>query len=266
MPEFTMPLKSVIKATGGRVVVINGISRLIDGDIGLNHFPIFSEEHRNILVGKIIDHYWNQEIGFETIDMFRMRMRIKMNEIMPYYNKLYETELIKFDPLSTVDLKTVSAQAIKTLGKAITESEQNTTDDQEASTLGKSDTTTTTAANSRQVNSDFPQQMLSGNGDYATSAADGNSASTSTGGGQETGESTAKSTQKATGDITQDSTTDTDQTSNSATTGYQGSASALLTAYRSTILNIDPMVIADLDPLFMQIWSAGSTIPGRDFI
>lgn len=42
-----------------------------------------------------------REIGLETLELFRYFMRMKMWEIMPYYNQLYKSELIEFDPLST---------------------------------------------------------------------------------------------------------------------------------------------------------------------
>lgn len=69
--------------------------------LALDSYPIWAEEYRQILNNKIIDHFYFREIGQETPDRFNFFLRRKMNEIMPYYNKLYESELIQFDPLAT---------------------------------------------------------------------------------------------------------------------------------------------------------------------
>lgn len=62
-------------------------------------FPIFDENYRVPLERKIIWHYYFREIGFETFGLFQFMLQRKLNEIMPYYNQLYETELLQFNPL-----------------------------------------------------------------------------------------------------------------------------------------------------------------------
>lgn len=69
-------------------------------------FPIFDENYRNVICTKILRHYYTREIGFETVGLWKLKMQTKLNEIMPYYNQLYESELIKFNPLYDVDLET----------------------------------------------------------------------------------------------------------------------------------------------------------------
>ena len=66
-------------------------------------FPIFDEEYRSVLCQKILKHYYTREIAFETVGLWKLKLDTAMNEIMPYYNKLYESELLKFDPLSDAD-------------------------------------------------------------------------------------------------------------------------------------------------------------------
>ncbi len=65
----------------------------------LNHYPIFSESYRDTLNRKIINHFWFREIGAETPDRFSFYLERKMDEIMPYYNQLYESAMLKFNPL-----------------------------------------------------------------------------------------------------------------------------------------------------------------------
>lgn len=69
-------------------------------DFGLADYPIFNEEYRNVLNTKIINHFWFREIGYETIHMFIFSLNRKMNEIMPFYNQRYKSELINIEPLS----------------------------------------------------------------------------------------------------------------------------------------------------------------------
>lgn len=219
MGTFTILLKTVISLTGGTVTLnpSTGISVLTDGNIGLQYFPIFDPGYKGQLTGKIVDHYWNREIGTETIEMFQLAMRRKMNEIMPYYNLLYKSVQIQFDPLSTVDLTTTST---------IDSDEHVTGDSTQAGTGG-----------TRSVSSETPQTQLSGNADYATSASDSNSQNNSNG----------TSNQDTTNDVITDSTTK----------GYQGVAADLLMRYRESLLNIDVMVINELEELFMLVWDNG---------
>ena len=67
------------------------------------HFPIFDNSYKEALCKKIIMHYYTREIGFETVGLWKLKLETKMNEIMPYYNKLYESETYKFNPLYDMD-------------------------------------------------------------------------------------------------------------------------------------------------------------------
>lgn len=82
-------------------VIEKGRKKLFDFD-----YPIFSESYRSVLETKICLHYYTREIGSETAALFKLRLRTKLNEIMPYYNKLYESELLTYDPLTDVNLTT----------------------------------------------------------------------------------------------------------------------------------------------------------------
>lgn len=222
MSTFTVRLYEAIELTGGTWSIVNGVTKVENAQIGLDAYPLFDPTYRDTLNGKIIDHYWNCEIGQETIDMFQWAMRRRMNEIMPAYNQLYLSTKIAFDPLSTIKMSTVSTS--------------DTT--QNATTDGTANSTTDTKSTSRSVSSETPQTMLSGDGDYATAAADANSDSLGTGDTTEHNESTADANVNSTTDIS----------------GYQGLASDLIMRYRESIVNIDLMVIRDLQQCFMLIW------------
>lgn len=74
-------------------------------------YPIFDEDYKIPLEKKILRHYYLREIGFETLGVWKLKLNDKMNEIMPYFNQLYKSELLKFDPLIDVDVKTTSNTA-----------------------------------------------------------------------------------------------------------------------------------------------------------
>lgn len=69
-------------------------------------FPIFDEEYRLGLEKKILYHYYMREIGQETEEAFVFYLNRTLNEEMPYFNKLYESELLEFDPLWTIHTTT----------------------------------------------------------------------------------------------------------------------------------------------------------------
>lgn len=67
-------------------------------------FPIYDETYRLPLEVKILRHYYTREISEETVGLWKLRLNDMMNIIMPYYNKLYQSELLKFNPFYDVDL------------------------------------------------------------------------------------------------------------------------------------------------------------------
>lgn len=67
-------------------------------------FPIFDESYRNVLETKILKHFYTREIGLETVGLWKLKLETKLNEIMPFYNQLYKSELIEFNPLYDVNL------------------------------------------------------------------------------------------------------------------------------------------------------------------
>ena len=119
----------------------------------------------------------------ETAELFKMYLNMTMNEIMPYYNQLYKSELIKFNPLYNVDkFETADTDFngsqdftgnVKANGK--TETTGTGTSTTNTDTTGTSDGTnsqensdntttnsdTTTNSRSKNVNSDTPQGLLS---------------------------------------------------------------------------------------------------------
>lgn len=187
--------------------------------VGLDTYPIIPGFNRSALNDKIIDHYYNQEIGQETISMFRLAMRRRMNEIMPEMNQHYALSLLNVDPLLTMDVVNSS-----------TMTGENTSH-------GTSSNESTSDAKSRAVVSETPQTSLQADADYASSMQD-NVGKTD-----------------ASGNATEDSNQTQNATTESTSKGYTGHAPQLILAARQAIVNVDMMVIDRLQDLFMLIWS-----------
>lgn len=68
------------------------------------NYPIFDEAYRNVLETKILKHYYLREIAHETVGLWKLRLDVKLNEIMPYYNQLYKSELLEFNPLYDTEI------------------------------------------------------------------------------------------------------------------------------------------------------------------
>lgn len=68
------------------------------------NYPIFDKAYKEHLESLICLHFYRREIGFETVGLFKLYLEQKMREIMPFYNQLYKSELLEFNPFYDVDL------------------------------------------------------------------------------------------------------------------------------------------------------------------
>lgn len=82
---------------------VDEILKSIHGEVFDFDYPIFDEAYRETLECNILRHYYTREICAETVGLWKLWLDARMNEIMPYYNKLYESALIEFNPLHDVD-------------------------------------------------------------------------------------------------------------------------------------------------------------------
>lgn len=202
----------------------------------------FDEEYRGVLCKKILKHYYLREIGCETVGIWLLWMNTKLEEIMPYYNKLYESELIKFNPMYDVDWNRKGNKTGNESGSG------------SRSTSGNNSGTNTqsgTSSNTRKdLYSDTPQGALTGveSETYLTNARKvSDSGETgvngSTSGSYEDSESSSNKV-----DTTEDYV--------ESVSGKQGgsSYSKLLNEFRETFLNIDMQVIEEFEEMFMGMW------------
>lgn len=241
-------------------------------------FPIFDEKYRNVLETKILRHYYTREIGLETVGLWKLKLNTKLNEIMPYYNQLYKSELIEFNPLYDTDMsrtyKRTNDGTQKMTGDVRSDGTQeayhdgNSTAKSNGSDKQTTNQTGSGSATKKDAYSDTPQGALTNveNLTYLSNARIINDGKT------ETLNVTTDSTRGDT-TTTDTSSTDTLDTTNNSTTsantsinnledytetilGKRGGEnySSLLRDFRDTFLNIDMLIINDLNELFMGLW------------
>lgn len=138
--------------------------------LNLNDYPIYDEDYRQVLNNKIINHFYLREIGAETPDRFNFYLGRKMREIMPYYNQMYKSELLEFDPLAN--------NYQEALNKFMRESE-NASNSQNSGFSGESSTDIFTA--NQDTLQDFTQQGTHNQGIKGSYSKQGDSEENSTG-------------------------------------------------------------------------------------
>ena len=237
-------------------------------------FPIFDENYRKTLECKILKHYYTREIGAESVGLWKLFLNRRMNEIMPYYNQLYKSELIQFNPLYDVDVKRESNNT--TNGEKSESETSNITDETtlHSTTSGqRNESGSSSSENKNTVNgtkwdeySDTPQGTVGNldNRTYLTNARKNtdNTSNTSTGKATDTSNETNSQTSDGTNNSTRTVKNSTSGSNNNTqkyietVQGKRGGASnsKLLMEFRETFLNIDMQIINELENLFMLIW------------
>lgn len=195
-------------------------------------FPIFDEEYRAELCKKILRHYYTREICCETVGRWKLFLSDKMKNIMPYYNQLYQSELLKIQPLVSVDRSVTH----KGHGSESKTTSRNSTNTNSSRTDGSTDTWS--------YYSDTPQGGINGldSNDYLTNATHntGTDATNSSLNGATSDKETGEGARK---DMYVDKVL-----------GYEGNQSEMLLKFRKTFLNIDMMIINELKDLFFTLW------------
>lgn len=160
----------------------------------VDKIPMFegeTSEHRAKLYQKILAHYYTREIGYETVGLWKLKLNQKMMEIMPYYNKLYESELIEFNPMMNIDRtltdeetrrRNVSGTSDRTRNETKNETRNETTNTimrREITTTRGNDTNTNvinSAEDSWVLFSDTPEGGITGIENASSGSAVGNNA------------------------------------------------------------------------------------------
>ena len=245
----------------------------------LNDFNLFDFEYqfddlkfKQQIEQSVIDYYYSYEIGTETPDEFKRRFQAKWLTFIDYYNQLYNTTLLTYNPLinyklvealdqlatsnTLQDSTTNSASSGQTDTQGTDSTEQtNTSDSTRTDNLtAQSDSTRTDNTTSNTVDSsdgsgnektsDYPQQSIAG-GHFlegervSTTSSDCESTTTNTGTVTNADTTTNTGTQgtvtNSSGDSKNTHSAGTTSSDSSNTTGKLTSVGTNNTNYEKTI-------------------------------
>ena len=194
-------------------------------------YPLTDNVSKEKFETMILNHFIRRRIGFETVTAFRIALNVKLNEIMPLYNKM-------FDALENWNI--FNDGEITTRTGTDTTTSQNTNNT--SNSLTNQSTTSTTDTSDRR-NSELPQNQLEDlrNGSYVTNY----NYDTNTNNGQDS--STSTGTSQAT-----NNGTDNKQYTETITRSPADKI-AILKEMQENIKSIYTMIFKDLDSLFYQI-------------
>ena len=275
MSKYTTQVRFICETSAGlnESSGYNSVNEIIQRAIPVIfdfNFPIYDENYRNVLCTKILKHYYTREIGAETVGLWKLWLDTRLNEIMPYYNQLYKSAVIEFNPMYDVDLTTKHTRendgTTNVTGNTITHEQRNITRNKKENISGDNKQTSQISENgvNRDLYSDTPQGALDNieNETYLTNARKITSENTNN------GENTGEYTENRNGDETVEDGVQADGTNTGETiansteeylqtiTGKSGGASysKRLQEFRDTFINIDAMIIDELKDLFFNLW------------
>lgn len=244
-------------------------------------FPIYDEQYRLVFEKMILRHFYVREIAFETVGLWQLKLWDKLNLIMPYYNQLYLSALLEFNPLYDVDYTVLhmgqasgstaeSENISEDKDRSGTYNSTKNTSDSGSRNVSENDTTSNTQWN---LFSDTPQGGINGitadndsvaDNTYLTEARkitdsgsvakqmaeqDSRTIGEQRADTDSVSEDTAIARQKAGSVTNMDSYTD-------KVSGKRGGLTyaKMLKEFRETFLKIDEMVCKELEPLFFGLW------------
>lgn len=179
----------------------------------------------------ILNHFLQRRIGFETVTAFRIQLDVKLNEIMPLYNKMFNA-LDNWEIFNDGEVTTRTGTDNTTT--------QNT--NQTSNTLENTSSTSTEDISDRR-NSELPQNQLSElrDGNYVTNY--NYDTNTNTGNDNSHSEGTSQATNNG---------TDNKQY-NETITRTPADKIAILKEMQENIKSIYKLIFKDLECLFYQL-------------
>lgn len=250
MSKYTMQLREVCEIEAGleESKGWNDVDEIVENSRRkiFGNYPIFDEQYRPVLERKILKHFYMREIGFETVGLFKMKLNNKMNEIMPYYNKLYQSELFDYNPLEDTNIRTErdrNGTRVENEGRKNVRSEENSSTNNNKNVND---------INRWELNNETPQGALTDvtSGRYLTDAINTQTSDV------ETSEGSASNIGNTeTNDDRNKNVSDIEDYIETIK-GKRGTKSypQLIEEYRKSILNIDMQIIDELKTLFFLLW------------
>ena len=174
------------------------LGEIIENNVNIFDFdyPFYNEERRKQFEQHFIEHFYFDEIGQETIARFKHRLKIKLNLIMPYWNKIFLADELEQRILDNYDVtetyeKEVIDNTTQTSKGIVSSTNENTSKNLESDTPvtktdldnidyfsnitkdivnGKNDTTSNNTNNVQNTNKESWTRKIQGNYGVQTDA------------------------------------------------------------------------------------------------
>lgn len=220
MARYTIELRNLIMMLGEEEVKSWFSDYQLSDYLTDDEIAVIAERgtwDKDKLAQAIIDHYFMNEIGFETPALFKHQAKVFMRELMEEKAPLIYSAAIQYDPLVNVDYSEVYTGA----------------------TSGGSNSTSTSTGSGLTVNSDTPQgeitkaNILAGN--YASSTG-------------------ANETSNSVTDATVNNGRQNYTKTVKGNSGVSATAQKMIEQYRQNIIMINRDIIKDVGTLFMSVY------------
>lgn len=253
-------------------IIEEGIKKIFWQDE--NKFEIYDENHREELCKRIIRHYYTREIAAETFGLWKLWINERMCLIMDYYNGLYESAALKYNPLINVDYSRTGIKNdvengnsnINRKDVSVGVSNENGNNENHSENEGNERSNNIRNNETYDRYSDTPQNGLNNvkNGEYLTNADIKSEAGQNSTESKNNGSEDSNGSYNRNNVVQNNNNSDIDEIRNNVKQGdwieevkgkMDGQSYAkLIKEYRENILNIDEMIIKELKDLFFLLW------------
>jgi len=254
-PTLFSIMQAIVNFGNEEQIKISDLSSVARVTIFDFDYPLSSHITKENFETMILDNFIMRRIGFETVTAFKIRLKVKLNEIMPTYNKM-------FDMLDGWDIfqngESIIRNVTDTKNKNKTNNEivgASTTDNSSASTNTSNSSTTSASSTEDKRKSDTPQNNLQdvqdgsyvSEYDYNTNGSQGSDSATSNGTSTFSNTNRKDSTKNST-DISAENGTIVETINKT-----QANKLDLYNKFIENRQNIYSMIFKDLECLFYQL-------------
>lgn len=211
-------------------------------------FYVDDVQARKAFEDKFIKYYYYREIGFETPFMFTQKLETHLLLNMPYWTKLYQTELEsrKINFMLNKDLRETFIREIESEN----ESSGTNVSQQNSSSSSSVNQSGTTSNNHKESTINDGVAMLSLDSGYLTGVSSDNGESTNNGTSNTSDDIESSGTSSQTGSEKVLEKTDLLSQGNIGIT----SSAQLLKEWREVLIDMDKIIIESCNDLFMKLY------------
>lgn len=230
------------------------LAEMLNNELTQNIFPtkydfyIDDSQVRKAFEDKFINHFYYREIAFESPFIFKQRLSALLLLRMPYWKKLYETEL---------EAKDINFLLNKDLKETFTR-ELNSENQSTGTNSSNQSSTTSNTVSQTASSSNIHKESSLMDGVSSVSLEDGylTGIGSDSGENNTSGSSNGSDTIEATGSSSQSGNETTRETTELLSQGNIGitSSAELLEKWRSVLINMDEIIINECNELFMKIY------------